>query len=740
VTSPFQNLIDSLTIQAPLDDSAQEERLYHLLPAFYRDRDQQQGEPLRALLAIAEDELQHLEWEIDAAYDNWFIETCDDWAVPYLADLVGVQGLIGENQRLFDQRRRVANTIRYHRRSGISGVLENALKDVTGRYTYVAEYQQRIAATQHMAHIRPQMGTVDVRQLMPLALLGTPFESFPRTGRIPHESHSQLERQDIAHVHYHPAGIGIFLWRLHYYPVDLSAAYNVETAGVDCFTFSPVGGDVPLHVRPQLHEDVERRAQIINLPGAITRAQFAADLQDYREHHSKDEYPVNTVYYGPDRSFSVIWPSAANSRFVGDPASPFEIISADLSDWSVDLVPLLLADQVAAGRAVAIDVELGRIKFYVNEEITGKSWIRKSGNFVGVSYTYGFGGDIGGGPYDRQDSLQALPGDAAGDFYAAVSKNGGDEPVYRTLQKALEMWDLYCADHPNPTGTIEFLDNGRYGGALPDIHLPVGARLTIKASDGKHPTVVTPSPIHPWRVVSDSEGTELFIHGLLVRMPLIFKGGIDVHLEHCTVMVAEDQFVALQVEGTPTANLRFTLKRCITGQIRLPSIIRELAIEESIIDGGFSGGIAIQGSGDQGSSGPDARLDCTTILGQVHLRCLLHATNTIFDGDVTAESFGEVSHCCFATDLTVTDSQNKPALSTSNVRNVPPDFTSMRYGDPGYGQLSLRCPTAIWRGADDGAEMGVFHYLYQPQREDNIPAILEEYLPLGFDVDLYFVS
>src|SRR4030095_8725475 len=63
--------------------------LYDLLPAVYRLRDELQGGPLRELLAVVAEQVNVLEDDIARLYDNWFIETCDNWVVPYLGDLVG---------------------------------------------------------------------------------------------------------------------------------------------------------------------------------------------------------------------------------------------------------------------------------------------------------------------------------------------------------------------------------------------------------------------------------------------------------------------------------------------------------------------------------------------------------------------------------------------------------------------------------------------------------------------------
>ena len=56
-----------------------------------------------------------------------------------------------------------------------------------------------------------------------------------------------------------------------------------------------------------------------------------------------------------------------------------------------------------------------------------------------------------------------------------------------------------------------------------------------------------------------------------------------------------------------------------------------------------------------------------------------------------------------------------------------PQFNSSRYGAPTYCQLADNCAAEIKRGANDESEMGAFHDLFQPQREANLRARLEEY-------------
>jgi hypothetical protein len=71
---------------------------------------------------------------------------------------------------------------------------------------------------------------------------------------------------------------------------------------------------------------------------------------------------------------------------------------------------------------------------------------------------------------------------------------------------------------------------------------------------------------------------------------------------------------------------------------------------------------------------------------------------------------------------------------------VRPQFTSVRYGKPGYAQLGDNCAEEIKRGADDESEMGVFHDLFQPQREANLRVRLDEATPADMDVGIIFAT
>src|SRR3712207_8093760 len=108
----------------------------NLLPAIHRIQDLAEGEPLRALLAVIESEFRKLEADVAGLYDNWFIETCEEWLVPYIGDLLSVRGrhAIGERAARTAPGRRAdgANTLAYRRTKGNAAGHYNAGRRLPG--------------------------------------------------------------------------------------------------------------------------------------------------------------------------------------------------------------------------------------------------------------------------------------------------------------------------------------------------------------------------------------------------------------------------------------------------------------------------------------------------------------------------------------------------------------------------------------------------------------------------------
>jgi hypothetical protein len=80
------------------------------------------------------------------------------------------------------------------------------------------------------------------------------------------------------------------------------------------------------------------------------------------------------------------------------------------------------------------------------------------------------------------------------------------------------------------------------------------------------------------------------------------------------------------------------------------------------------------------------------------------------------------------------------ALAAEIERSLAPSFESTVYGQPAYAQLRLTTPRQIREGAEDGSEMGAFNHLKQPQRETNLKIRMDEYLPVGLEAGVIYVT
>jgi hypothetical protein len=128
------------------------ETLYRHLPAVYRVRDAeladgQNGGPLKQLLAVIAEQIAVMEENVEQLYDDQFIETCAEWVVPYIGDLIGYRALYGEALATGSSRAEVGHTIALRRRKGTAAVLEQLARDVTGWNARAVEFFQLLGTT-----------------------------------------------------------------------------------------------------------------------------------------------------------------------------------------------------------------------------------------------------------------------------------------------------------------------------------------------------------------------------------------------------------------------------------------------------------------------------------------------------------------------------------------------------------------------------------------------------------------
>ena len=222
--------------------------------------------PLKALLSVVAEQVEGLEESIEQLYDDHFIETCADWAVPYIADLVGHRPLDPQLQRLLGSgRAEVANTVRSRRRKGTAATLEQLALDITDWDAAVVELFLTLATTQYLNHVRlDHPGTADLRRSDALELLSTPFGRHSRLADV--RRIGGAARPNIPNV-------GIFLWRIGSRRLTDSPAFAVDARR---FRFDPLGRDVQLFTAAEREPEITRLADPLVVPLPITQAGSAA--------------------------------------------------------------------------------------------------------------------------------------------------------------------------------------------------------------------------------------------------------------------------------------------------------------------------------------------------------------------------------------------------------------------------------------------------------------------------------
>lgn len=747
------------------------DQLYELLPAIYRLRDAERGEPLKALLSVMAAQINIVEEDIDQLYENWFIETCEEWLVPYIGDLLGVRPLQGTGDEVFSQRAYVANTLSYRRRKGTLAVLEELARDVTGWPAKAVEFFELLAATQHLQHLRPGKGgplqICGGKAQNGLELLGGPFENAAYTVDVRRVANSRGK--------YNLPNIGLYLWRLKAYTVLRGDARAAGDAPAGCFRFHPMGYDAPLFNPPQTEDEITHLAEEINVPGTLRRLPLSLELAARREAITKNEDPV-CLYFGDTPVFEVFLDDAKT------PLGPDEIVITNLEGWSTPgwnpPPSIVYGKNNDLKTKCFVDPVCGRLAFPAESETSSAL----------VTYSYGLASAVGGGPYERRQSADNWyqPREREATWFREVTKAKSE----KTLKNAIEAWNTYSSSTPLAFGVIFITDSRSYTDPLPEIEIRSGSKLVIVAAaglaekpgkagesrmtlDNLRPHIIGDIVLKkPLDLIkpADRRG-EFIIDGLLVEGSLSVQScnlGL-LHLAHSTFLFPAGPAVskASIAISSGNANLKVVLDHCITGLIRAADTIDQLSITDSLLDGGEKGLPALAGQAAT-EYGPAAEITRSTLFGAVSVR-ELYASETIFTGEVNVKRcqtgcirFSYLAlpadpaiapktppqyRCQPGLEITMQEEklrQEGKMVNSASIRRqvslrLVPHFESRQYGHPAYGQLSLASPEQIRTGGENGEEMGAFNHLQQPQRQANIRTALEEYLRSGLDAGIFYV-
>jgi len=714
------------------------ERLYALLPAVYRIRDTQQGQPLRALVALIAQEFEALEDNIEQLYDDQFIETCADWVAPYIGDLIGYRALHGVAPAVASPRAEVAHTIGYRRRKGTAAMLEQLARDVTGWPARAVEYFEQLATTQYMNHVRLHApASADLRSLPRMLQQGGPFNAVAHT--------AELRRPEAGSGHYNIANIGIFLWRLQ--PFRLSNVPLTPDPGDATgrrFRFNPLGADQQLFRLPATEQQITHIAGPANVPDPLRIREIALQV---RAAQRTSLVVSQTQDYGDDRSFGLrrsgaVVPINRSGPAVppGDPPSPAipELRIADLRDI-VDSGGIVIGwahESLALPKDILIDPERGRV-------LLGSA--RAAEHVVDpfiASFHHGFSCAIGGGEYERSP-----PGD---ELERQRSVTGGGA-LQLQLDAIAAEGRLMLGDSLNYAQTPVFKVDAPAAANAP------GKTVVVAARNGARPLIASGGPM----VLAIGARGRLVLDGLVISGGALELAAAaddaprELVLRDCTLVPG----LALNTDGSAASpgatSLRIshpfaqvTLERCITGPLQAVAGAK-VFLHDCIVDAGDASIPAFDADG-AGGAGAELTVTESTLIGKVHTRLMRLASNSIFfaalrplppeawRAPLLAERRQEgCVRFCYLPPGAITP---RPFRCVPDKLPVLPHFTSLRYGDPGYGQLRPATGKAIREGAEDGGEIGVMHALFQPQRETNLRLRLDEYLRFGLHAGIFYAT
>jgi hypothetical protein len=714
------DLVELQTLQntpPPLTE-AQQQKLHHLVA-------KSRG-PLQSLLMLIEEQLAILASDLDQLYDDQFIETCAPWVIPYIGDLIGYQPVHGVAAAVASPRAEVAHTISLRRRKGTVLVLEQLARDLTGWGAHAVEIFRNLAVCQSMKQIRPDNHYApDLRGWKTREYIGTGFDG---------TAHKvDVRRIAIERGRYNIQNVAIFLWSLNACTLTKVSATPAGSSS-QFFRFSPLGADVNLFSNPVSQgSEITAVAQQLNVPSGLPRRLLCQDIQN----------GAGSAYYGEGNSLALY----LNNTLL----NAYQIQICDLSGpdggW---------ANAPAAGSAytACVDPELGRIALPSP---------LPAGSILQASFCYGFNGQLGGGEYARsgsftvqtQSSVLPYPDTASPARYSSLQDalTFAAANLDEDLQVAIEIVN----------SDVHLLNSATAPGL--QIGVPPGATIELRAADGQRPTLVLGAEmtvlggvgstfnLNGILVTYSASASSSLIPAALVHVPNVGQNQLGkLGLTHMTIVPG----LALSTKGAPQfpgqaalegelPGLQVTVQRSILGKM----LVHQLAgasLADSIVDACGPTGVAYANL-DGVSGGGSLSLQGCTVFGKIHATLLALMSDSIVwagltDGDgwtapLTADR--KQQGCVRFSYLPVGSVVPRQFECVQQNQNIPqPLFYSMRYGDPRYAKLWPSTDDSIRRGAEDGGEMGAFHFVLAPLRETDLLVRIQEYVPVGLEFGIFY--
>jgi len=748
-------------------------RLFERLPEIYRNKDAEQfpAGQFEAFLDVLDEVPAGLRDNIEALHDDMFAESCADWVVPYIADLLGTSHLSGDPWTL---RADVARTVFHRRRKGTLGMIESLVFTLSGWAAQAVELRDRMVWSQHLNHQRPdaggapsalqraslgaatRAGTVAIRDPAALAFLGGAFDTFAHVADF-RPGQTGLPR-------YNLPNLGIFLWRLEDYTVLVGdpgttaalaiagAAPGEAAAAVRCIVH-PMSDPMVLFNthRYRMADEPPNLSHPDEVPGPMPWPRLTSDAE-----HGHPAAYVTVDHYAAPLPNAPAPAGAGLTLHVPDTVVPpglrWRFRGANLCAWEAGLFPPLREFEIA------IDPERGRILFGVTS-LAGEAQPLADGLFV--SHTYGFSGPTGAHPVAREPVTATATIDRA--MGATALETALANIHLATAPTVIEIQD--SATYDLDLGAVAGAENA--GGVL---SLLLAQPLTIRAATGERPVIRLQ---RPWRFrpadltdVPAVDALRVALEGLYLTWergaadfaapaaPLIARAAVNALVLEGTTL---DPGGAWQLDGTRsparpgfalagdydfsaadfaafTQTPAIAITRSIVGAVLAEENGYTLVITDSIVDaaagvGDSAPALAIGSLSDPAAGyGPALTLSGLTCFGRASVASVT-GSGGIFLHALRAHD--TQTGCLKFSSLSGVDDRLPPHHGCVFGPGTRIGFTDERFGMPGHAQLRQRSDSRLLEQGPARDEMGAFGYLRNTHRWKNISIRFREFMPVG---------
>ncbi|MFH8484331.1 hypothetical protein [Streptomyces longisporoflavus] len=669
------------------------------LPSALRDT-AESGDPrlLDALLGAVDRQRRLLAEDIQRAYDDLFIDSCADWAVPYIAALLGLEP---DAERL-----EVAHAVALRRRKGTPAALEDFAFAVTGLIARVGEGWQTTLWSQRLGHPPPpRPAALDLRDRASVKRLGTPFE---RSRRGVRQGGPWTPRSVTA---------AVWPWSVRQLVATEAAPLN-QPQLKGRFALHPLGVAAPLYLRPREARVAAEGADPVNRTG------------DESDAPTRATYHVLEALAGPgDITYGESLTLAGSHPLATVPGAEPPLISLTTPAGPVEWEQLRFGSVPATGPVVAtpadtqvlVDPQRGFVQ--LGDKLKGPvraTWYRAVPGRVGA--------------------LAALADtDPAARVVVEVSNTGGPGT-------AANLTDAFRMAEERSAGLAP--EESVAGVPDVEIRLLAGDRLDAPPAQSFVPRLPR------WRMVAPPLVTpvivgdlELDLAGACVSLEGFFLKGSLIAGPRLAGLFAEGLTMDPGAGGLRTHHdaweLALSATRCVLGPVRAELSARPVELTECVVDGRLRRFRAC-GPADEGP-----RTDAVAHVNR--FGPVLHADSVTFAGPVRVDAV-DARDCVFADGVDVVQQQEGcvrtsylgPELSTParhpatyrSFTEPAPAFVSDAFESSGYYCLELEPEQPSLAAAGDGGEVGAYHHTRRAARIRQLRRRITEFTPLGLTAEV----